>query len=540
MSTELNRQQCWQELQDLALPDRRSIITDLFFDDDSRANIYRISHAGITLDYSKNTVDKEVFKGLANLFDACSSVEALRALTDGEWVNSTEQRPALHAAIRAATSGEEAPERELIVTQYARAASFADGLHTGQCRGYSGETITDVVNIGIGGSDLGPRMVTEALKSYCDGAARVHFVSSLDGQELEQKLLSLQPESTLFLVSSKSFTTEETLCNAHSAIAWFRQRSGQSGLGLHFAAITGQGDKATLLGIERALIFEVPEWIGGRYSIWSSSGLPAMIAVGSQRFGEFLAGARTMDKHAANRDLSQNMPAILAALEVWHCNFLNFQSLAVVPYSYSLRLLPAYLQQLTMESNGKSCSRTGTPLDLTTAPVVWGTAGTEGQHSYHQLLHQGTHTIPVDFILPLRAQPRDRAKRLASHCLAQSKALMEGKTREAAYREMLDQGLSQREAHRLAAHKHMPGNRPSNTLLMNALTPTSLGALIALYEHKTFFTSVIWDINPFDQWGVELGKQLGKEILAALEGEHKCRFDPSTDALIALVRHGEE
>ena len=528
--------QSWIALRKFAAERANATIARLFEEDPSRGPRLQLSHAGLTLDFSKNTADQAVFQALAALLDDSRTQAAMRALKEGEPLNNTEHRPALHTAIRAALAGESAPSGQQLVEHHHRAMRFADRLHRGAARGYAGTTITDVVNIGIGGSDLGPRLVTSALESYCKGACRIHFVSSLDDQELAGVLAGLRPADTLFLVSSKSFGTEETLCNARAAMDWFRRGSGQSDLGDHFAALTGNAEPAVALGISAQQIFHVPDGVGGRYSIWSSSGLAAMIALGSEGFSDFLAGAHAMDQNAGCGDLTGNMAAVLAALEIWHSNLLDYRSAAVIPYSYSLRLLPAYLQQLVMESNGKSCDRSGQALQLTSAPVVWGTAGTEGQHSYHQLLHQGTQVVPVDFILPLRGPSPDRTRRLASHCLAQSKALMEGKSERAAYEELLAQSMPPDQAQQLAPHKAMPGNRPSNTLLMDALTPATLGALIALYEHKTFFTSVVWNINPFDQWGVELGKQLSKAIYATFSGDDHRRYDSSTDALLQAIQ----
>lgn len=492
--------------------------------------------AGLVLDYSKNAIDRGALDLLQALFEECDVAHRLADQLDGENVNNTEDRPALHTAIRAAANNETSPEQAMIAADQGLAADFAQSLYLGQRRGAGGEVIRDVVNLGIGGSDLGPRMATAALSHYIGGKTRVHFVSSLDDSELNDTLGALDPQSTLFLVSSKSFSTEETLFNARLAIDWFCRQRPRSEIAAHFAAITGSADAAIALGIDPEMIFMVPDWVGGRYSLWSSSGLALMIAVGADNFREFLKGGWLMDQHARNSDFHSNMPAILAALEIWHRNILDYSSLAVIPYSHELRLLPSYLQQLIMESNGKCVTRAGDPLQHSTSPLIWGTAGTEGQHSYHQLLHQGTDIIPVDFILPLGpGGPSAEAEtRLASHCLAQSKALMEGVSRQAAEQEMLEQGLDDAEAGRLAPHKAMPGNRPSNTLVLEGLNPRTLGALIALYEHKTFLTSAIWDINPFDQWGVELGKKLSQAIFPVLDGSSKQQFDPSTNALMAL------
>ncbi len=511
----------------------------LFASDSGRANRMQLCAAGgIVLDYSKNRIDTPALETLASLFQCCESPNRMQRQLTGEPVNNTENRPALHTAIRAAVGKHPAPMKDRIEAEYHRAAAFADSLYRGERLGGSGEVIRDVVNIGIGGSDLGPRMANAALSSYADGKVRAHFVSSLDNTEMTAVLGPLNPATTLFLLSSKSFSTEETLFNARLAKQWIEQRCNATQGQAHFAAITGKPDQAMALGIGRELIFDVPDWIGGRYSLWSCSGLALMIAIGIERFEQLLEGAWLMDQHAGDAEFSQNMPAILAALEFWHATVQGCASLAVVPYSYQLRLLPAYLQQLVMESNGKSTRRDGTSVNYTTSPVLWGTSGTEGQHSYHQLLHQGTGIIPVDFILcrHLCTTSTESTTRLASHCLAQSKALMEGKTTQQAMQDLLDAGADAAEAEHLAPHKAMPGNRPSNTLVLPDLTPLVLGSLLALYEHKTFFCSVLWDINPFDQWGVELGKQLSQSIYPALEGKAPTNFDPSTNALVELFK----
>lgn len=518
-------------------------ILDLFALDPRRAQRMQLRGAhGLILDYSRNCIDDNALRALEVLFNRCDAHGQLIAQLSGAEVNHTEQRPALHTAIRAALNGEKAPFDQQILAQYSSAVEFARSLYLGERRGGSGSPITDVVNLGIGGSDLGPRMACAALSHFTDGKVRVHFVSSLDNTELHSTLRDLSPETTLFLVSSKSFSTEETLFNARQAMAWFDQSCPPEQRQAHFAALTGKAEGAMALGIARELVFDVPDWIGGRYSLWSCSGLALMIAIGPERFAEFLRGGWLMDQHARDSDFASNMPAILAALEVWHCNMRHYGSLAVVPYSYQLRLVPAYLQQLVMESNGKSVTRSATPSTRATSPVLWGTAGTEGQHSYHQLLHQGTGIVPTDFILCLDipGASAESQTRLASHCLAQSKALMEGKPIAQALRELLAQGVDENTAKMLAAHKSMPGNRPSNTIVLEQLNPQNLGALIALYEHKTFFASALWDINPFDQWGVELGKQLSQEIYPALQGSAAADFDASTNALIQLFQNHQQ
>lgn len=537
-STHPPQGQCWQALRDHAERLQTQTIAGLFSESGQRAQSWQVDAPGLCLDYSRNCLDDAAISALAALFQSCELPHKLQQQMDGAPINSTEQRPALHTAIRAAICGGPGPFQAEIRAEHQHAMTFANSLFKGERLGSAGKAITDVINLGIGGSDLGPRMAAAALSHYAGERVRVHFVSSLDSSELSQLLCELRADTSLFLVSSKSFSTEETLDNARRAMEWFEQQSPNGNIADHFAAATGMPARAEALGIASDNIFPIPDWIGGRYSLWSSCGLALAIAIGEQRFTEFLQGGWDMDQHAVGKPFRDNMPALLAGIEIWHRNLLNYSSLAVIPYSAQLRMLPSYLQQLVMESNGKSTTLAGEAVQRSSAPVLWGTAGTDGQHSYHQLLHQGTSVVPVDFILPVRipGASADSERRLASHCLAQSMALMTGKTTQAATLELQQAGLNATQAARLAPHQSMPGNRPSNTLLMDSVSPRCLGALVALYEHKTFFTSVIWDINPFDQWGVELGKQLSQAILPALEGGDAGQFDPSTHALIARYR----
>jgi glucose-6-phosphate isomerase len=526
----------WQHLRDLSDTLRDKRIDDLLATHDQLGRTLRLSHCGLYLDLSKNRVNPAALQALATLFQSYQASDRLKTLYCGAIVNNTEHRPALHTALRAAICNQNVPDARLIRDDYKPVATLANSAYQGLLLGHSGKPLRDVVNLGIGGSDLGPRMAATALSACHDGATKVHFVSSLDSTELSETLATLSADSTLFLVSSKSFSTEETLFNARQAIDWFRQQTGQKNLRGHFAAITGNTEAAAALGIPRDCIFGVPEGVGGRYSLWSAIGLPLMIAIGVPRFEQMLAGAHAMDQHALHSDFTENMPALLAGMEIWNSNMLGYSSLAIIPYSYPLRLLPAYLQQLVMESNGKNRTREGMPVRQTTAPLVWGTAGTEGQHSYHQWLHQGTQVAPVDFILPLGTADAESNTRLASHCIAQSKVLMEGKTIGAVIEELVAKGMPEDEARAIAPHKAMPGNRPSNTLIMDSMSPANLGALLALYEHKTFFTSVLWDINAFDQWGVELGKQLSRTVRSQLSDLVTPSLDASSNALITHLQ----
>jgi glucose-6-phosphate isomerase len=413
--------------------------------------------------------------------------------------------------------------------------SFVEGVRAGKLRGHSGKALTDIVNIGIGGSDLGPYMATEALEPYA-GRLRAHFVSNVDAAHLGRTLKRLNPEETLFIVASKTFTTQETLTNARSARDWLISRLGaQSAVASHFAAVSTNIAATSAFGIEPERVFEFWDWDGGRYSLWSAIGLPVALYIGMDAFEEMLAGAYAMDRHFASAPLESNMPAILALLGVWYIDFWDARTHAVLPYDQGLHRFTAYLQQLDMESNGKRVDHTGRVVDYLTGPVVWGEPGTNGQHAFFQHLHQGTQFTPADFILPLRSHyPLEpHASMLIANCLAQTQALMRGKNEAEVRAELQTQGMSEARIAQLLPHKVFPGNRPSNTILMDRLTPSTLGALIALYEHKVFVQGAIWDINSFDQWGVELGKQLANRILEDLDAQRAGdSHDASTRGLL--------
>lgn len=516
-------------------------LRELFYADSQRFELFSLEAADLFLDYSKNCITAKTIELLCNLATASNLTLAIDAMFKGKTVNITENRPALHVALRNFNSPSLWVNTQNISSDIqivlSKMAVFTEQVRSGNWRGYTDKPITDVVNVGIGGSDLGPAMVTEALTSYAMPALNLHFVSNIDGSYLQQTLEKLNPETTLVIISSKSFTTQETLTNAQSIRAWFRQQSGDNkNESLHFVAVTSNIAAAQSFGIVPNNIFPIWEWVGGRYSLWSAVGLPIALAVGMENFHELLAGAAKMDQHFCTAPLQQNMPVLLGLLSIWYNNFFAAPAQAILPYDQALRRLPAYLQQAEMESNGKSTTNKDLAVGYTTSPIIFGEPGTNAQHTFYQLLHQGTHLIPVDFIIPL--QPHcllgDHHAILFAHALSQSKAMMEGKTALEIIQEMRADGHDDEEIKRLTPHKILPGNRPSNTLLFSKLTPRNLGALLALYEHKIFVQSVIWQINPFDQWGVEYGKQLAHSILAnVLNCNHISAHDGSTNGLIA-------
>jgi glucose-6-phosphate isomerase len=525
-------------------------LRDLFGEDAGRFTRFSLRLDDLLLDYSKNLILPETVEKLLALARAAEVEAAREAMFAGARINTTEKRAVLHTALRnrsdrpVMVDGRDVmgDVREVLSAM----AGFADGIRDGALGGASGERFTDVVNIGIGGSDLGPAMVTRALKPYGRPELRSHFVSNVDGAHLSDTLQGLDPRSTLFLVASKTFTTTETLTNARSARAWLVAALGEDAVGAHFAAISTNLQAVADFGIRGDRVFGFWDWVGGRYSVWSAVGLPVMIAIGPARFGEFLQGAFEMDEHFRTASLESNLPVVLALLGVWYRDVWGLGSQAVLPYDQRLERFPAYLQQLDMESNGKGVTLAGTPVSEATGPVVWGEPGTNGQHAFYQLLHQGGDVIPCDFLVAAQAQENlgDHHALLVANCLAQSEALMRGKTADEVRVELTAQGLAPEEIDTLLPHKVFPGNRPSNTLLYRRLDPRTLGRLIALYEHKVFVQGRIWGINSFDQWGVELGKQLAGELLPLVKdgvtGEAAAR-DASTLGLLhelAKLREG--
>ena len=490
-------------------------LSNLFKTDPSRHNKLTINGAGLDLNFSHNLIDVETISLFSQLFAEKNLSTKIKALFAGEHVNNTENRPALHCAIRAAIAGKDAPHGDTIQAGYEKAKALVAKIHHQEFTAINGQVITDIVNIGIGGSYLGPKLACDALADYDQNKVNIHFVANIDPSELADCLAKLAPDTTLFIISSKSFSTEETLSNAKTAISWL----GQTRLTQLFA-VTGNEPAATNLGIPEDHCLPIWDWIGGRYSIWSNIGLPIMLKIGSENFEQMLAGAYAMDQHfLASTKVAENMPLMLAALEIWHVNFQSYNSLAVLPYSYRLKMMPDYLQQLTMESNGKSVNRNGQSIGHATNPVLWGSVGTEGQHSFHQLLHQGTNPVPCDFILPIRSPTDDDQAqlKLVANCLAQRRALLSGKSLTDVATELLSNGADSKTAADLAPHKTTSGNRPSNLITLDKVTPQSLGAIVALYEHKTYACSVLWNTNPFDQWGVELGKKIGEGFYEQLQ-----------------------
>ncbi len=528
----------WQALVQHQAALSKRPLNALFRDNPDRFARFSLNTDGLILDFSKNHVDAQAIDLFGNLAKKVGLEEAVEAMFSGDVINNTEQRPALHAALR---SPEDQSENGQVVHQTLnRMATFVDAVIRWQWQGYSGSPITDVVNIGIGGSDLGPAMVYTALSDFHLDGIRCHFVSNVDPAHLEETLEPLDPETTLFVIASKTFTTMETMLNARAAKRWLLKAcngsaSEKSALAKHFVAISANVEKAVEFGIPGENIFPMWDWVGGRYSLWSAIGLPVALGIGMDNFRALLAGAHNMDKHFRATPAAQNIPVMMALLDCWYQNFFAAESRVVLPYSQQLHLFPAYLQQLDMESLGKSVTKDGAPIDVDTGGIVWGSAGTNGQHSFHQLLHQGTHLIPADFIAisETASSNKEQHLQLLANCFAQSQALMDGKSLEAATAELLNRGMSEAEAARLAPHKVIPGNRPSTTLLLDKLSPQSLGSLIACYEHKVFARSVILGINAFDQWGVELGKVLSTGIHDELvnDGETS-KFDGSTNALI--------
>ena len=519
-------------------------IVELFADDPARAQTFRAQLGDLTFDYSKQRATGATLAHLFNLARAAHLEIRRDALFSGEAVNLTEKRAAMHMALRDFTGGPALVEgRDVtadVLVERAKMLTFAKQVREGALRGSTGERFTDVVNIGIGGSDLGPAMAARALSPYRGDGPRTHFVSNVDGADLADTLKNLDLARTLFIVSSKTFTTQETMTNAASARARVAARLGEKAVGDHFAAVSTKLDLVGQFGVKPERVFGFWDWVGGRYSLWSSIGLALAISIGPKHFEDFLRGGADADKHFAQSPMEENIPVLMGLLGVWHRNVWGHGSQAVIPYDQRLARFPAWLQQLDMESNGKCVTREGEPVVMATAPGIWGEPGTNGQHAFFQMLHQGTDVVPVDFLIA--AQPSDADARhhdlLFANCLAQSEALMTGRTLNEAQAALSAQGLSESEIARLAPHKVFPGDRPSSTFLYRKLDPRTLGRLLALYEHKVFVQSVVWNVNAFDQWGVELGKEMCNK-LAPVVGDAKASLEglaPATAALIAQRR----
>ncbi len=536
----------WQALTSHQAELKNTHMRDMFRDDPDRASRFFISGGGLSLDYSRNRMNDDTMAKLIALARSCGVPERTEAMFRGDHINVTEKRPALHVALRD-TSGDPllvdgtniTPEVE---TTLNRMAQFVDDVLSKRWLGHTGKAFTDVVSIGIGGSFLGPKLVSEALRPYWHGQLKGHYVANIDGTQIAEVLRRVNPETTLFLIQSKSFRTQETLENSKVARAWFLDNGGsEDQIAKHFVAVTANTPEAVNFGISEDNIFPMWDWVGGRYSLWSAIGLPVALTIGMDNFRALLSGANAMDQHFRSAPLEQNLPVVMAMLGIWYNNFWGAETYTILPYDHYLRSLPAHLQQLDMESNGKSVTQDGEPLSYQSGPVIWGGVGANGQHAFHQLLHQGTRLIPADFIIPLETHNKVASHHvtLFANCLSQSRALMSGKNLDEAKAELKAEGMSPEEIDKLAPHKVIPGNKPSNTLLMDKSTPETVGALIALYEHRTFVQGIIWDVDSFDQWGVELGKQMGKGILDRLTGdstEGDGPSDSSTDNLIRLFR----
>jgi glucose-6-phosphate isomerase len=524
-----------REMRDIGL-------RELFRTDPGRFEALSFTLDDLMLDLSKVHWTCEILNELADFARSRGLEERRAAMFAGHPINATEKRAVLHVALRDRSGGQVTVEGTDVMPgvreTLERMAHFADDLRDGEITGHTGQRFTDVVNIGIGGSDLGPAMVTQALSPYADGP-KLHYVSNVDGAHIADTLKELDPATTLFIVASKTFTTIETMTNAATARRWIADALGEDAVGAHFAAVSTALDKVAAFGIDETRIFGFWDWVGGRYSVWSAIGLPVMIAVGPQDFYALLDGAHAMDTHFREAPLEENLPVLLGLAGIWHRNALGHASRAVLPYDHRLARLPAYLQQLDMESNGKSVTLDGEPVTGETGPIVWGEPGTNGQHAFYQLLHQGTTVVPCEFIVAARGHEEDLAHHhslLIANCLAQSEALMNGRTPEEARALLEAEGHDAQTVRRLVPHKTFPGNRPSITIVHDRLTPFALGRLIALYEHRVFVEGTIWGINSFDQWGVELGKVLAAELLPMVEGREKASGrDSSTTGLLRRV-----
>ncbi|MBZ7933518.1 glucose-6-phosphate isomerase [Campylobacter sp. RM10543] len=517
---------------------------DLFREEQNRGMRYFLETDYLKLDYSKNRINDETLKLLFNLANECSLKEKMIAMFKGEKINTTENRAVLHTALRNKSNHsimiddmDIMPNVREVLTKM---QNFSDSLRSGAWLGYTNQVITDIVNIGIGGSDLGALMVCEALKNFGHPRLHMHFVSNVDGAQLQGVLDQVHPETTLFIVASKTFSTQETLTNAFTARKWFLNHAlDEKYIAKHFVAVSTNKEAVKEFGIDSNNMFEFWNWVGGRYSLWSAIGLSIMIYLGKENFSSLLEGAYIMDEHFYNQPFEKNMPVILGLIGVWYINFFDAGSHIIAPYDSVLKYLPKFIQQLDMESNGKQVRKDGKKVDYDTGPIIWGDTGINAQHAFFQLLHQGTHLSPIDLIASLskKGSLPGHHEILLSNVFAQAEAFMKGKTLEEVQKEMSSKGFSEEQIHKLAPHRVFSGNRPSNIILLNEINPKSIGSLVALYEHKIFVQGVIWGINSFDQWGVELGKELVKTILSELQGGKIQEHDSSTKHLIQIYKN---
>ncbi len=527
----------WKLLESNFQKNAQKKITDYFSEDADRVKKFSLQWESFYVDYSKNLLDQETLDLLVAVAEESGLNQAIKAYFEGKKINETEDRAVLHTALRQLNphtimvDGQDiTPKIEEVKKQM---YDFADGVISGKWKGHTGKAITHVVNIGIGGSDLGPAMVTEALEFYSN-QLQLTFVSNVEGDHVGEVIKKIDPETTLFVIVSKTFTTQETLSNANTLRKWFLNHAPESAISNHFVAVSTNLEKVTEFGIAAENIFPMNDWVGGRFSLWSTVGLSICLAIGPKNFKDLLQGAGKMDEHFRTADFKENMPVILALITVWYNNFWEVETEAIIPYSQYLRNLPAYLQQAIMESNGKGVDQNGKPVDYQTGNIIWGASGTNAQHAFFQLMHQGTKMIPADFIgfgKPLH-QGNDHQDKLMSNFFAQTQALMQGKNAETVREELTQQGKSPEEIEALLPFKVFEGNRPSNTLFIEQLTPANLGSLVALYEHRIFVQGIIWNIYSYDQWGVELGKQLANNILKDFDKKQIDHHDPSTQELI--------
>ncbi|MCD6580194.1 MAG: glucose-6-phosphate isomerase [Desulfuromusa sp.] len=534
----------WKNLQDHYRDIEAIHLRQLFAEDQQRFTKFSLTFGEILFDYSKHRITSTTLDLLIELAGECGLKEKINAMFAGEKINSTEQRPVLHIALRNRSNHPVLVDGEDVMPQInavlEKMAIFCQKVRDGEWLGATGQPITDIVNIGIGGSDLGPLMVTEALKPYGHKRLKVHFVSNVDATHLSETLRHLQPETTLFLIVSKTFTTQETMTNAHSAKQWLLSQIGtETAVAQHFVAISTNIELVSQFGINPDNMFEFWDWVGGRYSLWSAVGLSIALHIGMDRFLEFLTGAHQVDEYFRTTPFEKNIPVIMGLLGVWYNNFFAADTHVILPYDQYLHRFPAYFQQGDMESSGKGVTLSGKQVNYSTGPIIWGEPGTNGQHAFYQLLHQGTKLIPSDFLAAIESQNPLGAHQeiLLSNFFAQPEALMKGKTSAEVRAELEVEGMSPERIEQLLPHKVFPGNRPSSSFLYKKLTPQTLGSLIAFYEHKIFTQGAIWDINPFDQWGVELGKQLAKKILPELQQNAPVTcHDSSTNSLINYFR----
>lgn len=529
----------WSELSNHFNEMESVQMKNLFAQDAKRFDRFSLNFNNILIDYSKNIITEKTMSLLFQLAEQCEVKDAIQQMFSGQPINQTEGREVLHTALRNQSNSPVMVAGKDVMpdvnSALAKMKAFSEKVISGNWKGYTGKSITDIVNIGIGGSDLGPVMVTEALKSYST-SIHLHFVSNVDGTHVVETLKGLDPETTLFMVASKTFTTQETMTNAFSARDWFLEAAKEDRfVANHFVALSTNADGVAKFGIDTDNMFEFWDWVGGRYSLWSSIGLSICCAIGYDHFEQLLQGAHEMDNHFKNEELSHNVPVILALLGVWYNNFFGADSEAILPYDQYMHRFSAYFQQGNMESNGKYVDRSGAKVDYQTGPIIWGEPGTNGQHAFYQLIHQGTKLIPCDFLAPAQSQNpiSDHHPKLLANFFAQTEALMNGKTEEQVVAELKKSGKSEAEIAELKDFKVFEGNRPTNSILFKKLTPRTLGALLAMYEHKIYVQGVIWNIFSFDQWGVELGKQLASAILPELGDDHSVSgHDSSTNGLI--------